>query len=164
MSLAPFNVTESVFRESTLNTWSILRQQMKEKPLLKTPINLRQKCLWGYAQGRILISRTNVPLLLWKFSPECSHLQFHVQFFHSLASLEMISKWSRKLRAEKDYVSVMKALGRDSWGWKTLIFYFIFACLVLNFFLFSFSPEHLIHSPRLQFEWSCMSWLFEVFN
>lgn len=105
----------------------------EKNPLLKTLLNPRQKCLWGSVQGRILISRTNVPLLLRKFPPECSN-SYSMFSFSQLALLEMISKWSRKLRKGEDYSFVMKPLDRD---WEKLFLMEILMRLTnINFLLY----------------------------
>lgn len=147
----------------------------EKKSPVKNSVKSKTKLPMGLCSRKNFNFKNKCATPALKFFPRMFKFIVPCSVFSQLALLGMISKWSRKLRKGADYSFVMKPLDRD-WeklqktslmeiqGWKPLISYFIFACLVLNFCLFFFPPEHLIHSPRFLFEWSYMSGLFAGFN
>lgn len=151
LSLASFNVADSVFRQSTLNTWSILGQQMmkiprsKLKSETKVPVGLCARKNFNF-QDKCAIPALNIFPRMFKLTFPCS-------VFPQLALLEMISKWSRKIRKGEDYSFVMKPSDRD---WEKLQKRFLKEILMrlkninflLDFCLFSLELLPLLFFPR----------------
>lgn len=124
----------------------------EKKSPVKNSVKSKTKLPMGLCSRKNFNFKNKCATPALKFFPRMFKFIVPCSVFSQLALLGMISKWSRKLRKGADYSFVMKPLDRD-WeklqktslmeiqGWKPLISYFIFACLVLNFCLFFFPPE-----------------------